>query len=101
MDEVGCFVDGSNSYTLDFAGNWEHAGEIAFTNSSKLRFTNIPFGNALGEFGPLMTVVRELEPKEHRAIDELFSQNPYKEDWENDEDLDELFEDPEVTMSIL
>ena len=55
----------------------------------------MPFGNVLGEWGEMMIIVREMKPKEDRELEELFSQHPYAPGWEEDEDLDELFEDPE------
>ena len=91
-DEVGIMIDGTGNYTYDLVGG---TGEIAFTNSAKLRFTTMPLGNALGEMGPMMVIIRELKPKEHREMDQLFSQHPYKDNWEDNEDMDELFDDPE------
>ena len=76
-----------------FQINWEHSGEVAYTNSGKLRFTTMPFGNAEGEMGPMMVIVREMKPKEEREMEELFSQHPYKEGWEENEDLNAIFQD--------
>ena len=43
--------------------------------------------------GPMMVIVREMKPKEEREMEELFSQHPYKEGCEENEDLDAIFQD--------
>ena len=51
----------------------------------------MPFGNADGEMGLMMILVRELGPKEEKEMNEIFATHPYYKGWENNDNMDDLF----------